>query len=185
MDWVAIGAVAAVVLTATTVLLNALGILEKAGSLIAKIWATLFGGKAASGHPPKRTLVVIQPQPHVLWWHMGSTGGQQPRPLMQISADLRVTNIWNSDIRIAGAAIRFRQRLVFRRLERGDALVKDLRSQYSGNYPIPPNAMTRVGAHFMLDRPARKVGKYLVADLALVDQFNNYHWLRSLRFAYH
>ena len=103
-------------------------------------------------------------------------------PGMQVVADFNVTNTWKKDIRLAGAPLRFRHRIFFHRLVRGDTGVKDLSSQYSGNYRIPPNEMTWVRVHFMYpERKAPEVGDF-IADVAIIDQFNNHHWVCKLTF---
>ena len=186
MDLTTLGVIAAVLVPVAALILHALGILEKLSVWLGRAWRFVFRKSPATDPKlPARTIVAIpEPRSNALWWHMGSDGRQPPSPLMQICADFNVTNVWERDVKLAGAVIRFRRWLVLRRVERGDALVKDLRSPYSGRYAIPPNAMTHVRAHFMFGQPGRAEGKRLTADLALVDQFDNHHWIKRLRFDY-
>lgn len=60
--------------------------------------------------------------------------------------------------------------------------MKDLRSQYSGNYPIPPNEMTRVRVSFHFIPKNREPNKRFKVDIAIIDQFDNRHWLKGLIF---
>jgi hypothetical protein len=185
MDWTQIGIIAAVLVTLSTALLNVTGALEKLFKTVGGVWVAMFRKSATPSHPPSRTLIAIkQPSGNALWWHMGSTGGAAPQPLMQVSADFNVTNIWNQDILIASAAIRVRRWWRPARIETADAmvLVKDQNSQYSGQYPIAPNVMSKVRVGFMIQPPPLSQGKTLIADVALVDQFNNSHWLIGLKF---
>jgi hypothetical protein len=42
--------------------------------------------------------------------------------------------------------------------------------------------MTHVGLMFTYSLPAAPEVRDVTADIALIDQFNNYHWLKGLRF---
>jgi hypothetical protein len=127
-----------------------------------------------------RTIVAFpQPRFNALWWSKGSL---RDKPILQVVGDFNITNIWSKNVRLSGAVLRYKRWLIFSHEVRGDASVKDLASQYSGNYPVPPNAMTwlRVQFHFTIRR--KFPTKDFIADVAVVDQFNNYHWLTKLRF---
>jgi hypothetical protein len=101
--------------------------------------------------------------------------------MLQIVGDFNATNVWTDNVRLAGALIRYK-RWGISRTEHGDVSVKDLRSQYSGNYPIPPNQMTWVRVSFHFVPKHREPGKRLKADIAIIDQFDNRHWLKGLVF---
>lgn len=152
-------------------------------SAIAQAFAwcrTRLGGKDQAPGLPKRTVVAIQePRINALWWSLGSMGD---KPMLQVVGDFSTTDVWTDNVRLAGALIRYRRWGVLSRTERGDTMVRDLRSQYSGNYPIPPNQMThvRVSFHFVLGH--REPGKRFRADVAIIDQFDNRHWLKGLTF---
>jgi hypothetical protein len=184
MDWVQIGVVAAVLVTLTTLVLNSLGILGKLAFFFGIIWKRIAGQSAdrvPSGPAiPRHTIVVIQqPRLNALWWSMGSAG---EKPILQVVGDFNVTNTWSKDIRLAGALLRYKRWVLLPQIVRGDSSVKDLKSVYSGNYPVPPNAMTWLRVSFHFPHMLREPGKDLVADIAVIDQFNNLHWLRGLRF---
>ncbi len=180
MDWGHWAVVAGAITAIIAVITNFLGILERLGSLLAKIRALFARRPAAPAGMPARTVVpIIQPRINALWWHIGRMGSL---PGMQFCADFNVTNAWDRDIRLAGATLRVRHQIFSRKTVQGTADVKDLQSQYSGNYPIPPNEMTWVRAHFMYpEKKPPRVGD-LIADVAIIDQFNNHHWVRGLRF---
>ncbi|GAH97605.1 unnamed protein product, partial [marine sediment metagenome] len=129
---------------------------------------------------PRQTITAIQqPRINALWWSMGTLGD---KPMLQIVGDFNATNVWSANVRLAGALIRYRRWGVLLRTERGDTSVKDLYSQYSGNYPIPPNEMTwiRVAFHFVPRHRAPK--PWFKADVAIIDQFGNLHWIRGVTF---
>ncbi|MCA8290016.1 hypothetical protein [Burkholderia vietnamiensis] len=162
------------------------GVLANIGKVVSAIaqafaWCRArLGGKEQAPGLPKRTVVAIQePRINALWWSLGSMGD---KPMLQVVGDFNTTNVWTDNVRLAGALIRYRRWGILSRTERGDTMVKDLRSQYSGNYPIPPNHMThvRVSFHFVLGH--REPGKRFKADVAIIDQFDNRHWLKGLTF---
>ncbi|MCG5078909.1 hypothetical protein [Paraburkholderia tagetis] len=129
---------------------------------------------------PKQTIVAIQhPRFNALWWHLGQMG---ERPMLQVVGDFNVTNTWNQPVRLAGALLRYRRWGIFARIERGDTSVKAVGSQYSGDYPIPPNHMTwlRVSFHIVLKHHEPR--KRFNVDLAIIDQFGNHHWIKGLIF---
>jgi hypothetical protein len=51
-----------------------------------------------------------------------------------------------------------------------------------GPYYIPSKATTGVRVGFVYAEPERTEPGEFVADIALVDQLGNHHWLRGLRF---
>lgn len=156
-------------------------------------WSKIIGGVAkwfrrepAAGAPgvPQRTLIMIQEvQPNSLWWHQGNTGaGSSPvRPILQVVGDFQVTNTWSKPVIAVAAKLRYREGLR-RKVALGYVMVKDTAGPYHGRYPIPPNAMTAARIHFMVIGVAREATKPLVADIAVIDQYNNAHWTRGLTF---
>jgi hypothetical protein len=128
---------------------------------------------------PKRTVVLIQEtRINALWWHQGTWGD---KPMLQVVGDFMVTNIWTKEIKLPAAELRYRQGLVRKRW-RGDASVKDVDSVYHGRYAIPPNVMTPMRIHFTVPNASRDERKPLVADVIVIDQFNNEHLLKGLVF---
>src|SRR5512143_407467 len=102
MDWIQIGVVATILLTISTVVLNAIGILDKTISFISGAWkrmTRLVGRPASTLDVPTTTLVVIQrSQPNSLWWSKGMAGEQ---PVIQIVGDFNLTNAWTRDIKLS------------------------------------------------------------------------------------
>jgi hypothetical protein len=183
MDWVQIGVVAGTLVTLTTIILNSFGILGKLVAFFRSV-CTRFRGQPQSisnaSDVPLRTIVAIpQPRFNALWWSLGKAGDI---PMLQVVGDFNVTNTWSKDVRLAGALLRYRAGVLSRRVVRGDLLVKDLQSAYSGNYPIPPNAMTWLRVSFDFPSQFRGSQRDLVVDVAVIDQFNNQHWVKGLRF---
>ncbi|MFM0729333.1 hypothetical protein PQQ52_02400 [Paraburkholderia sediminicola] len=165
---------------------SVMGVLANLGKIISKVthalaWcrARLAGNDHAAGLPTKTIVAIQQPRINALWWSMGKMGD---KPMLQIVGDFNTTNVWTDNVRLAGALIRYRRWGVLSRTERGDTTVKDLRSQYSGNYPIPPNEMTRVRVSFHFLPKHREPNKRFKVDIAIIDQFDNRHWLKGLIF---
>jgi len=183
MDWVQIGVVTSVLVALTTIGLNSLGILGKLFAFLAAIWKSITHPtkEASSGSaiPPRTIVAIPQSRINALWWSIGTAG---ERTMLQVIGDFNVTNTWSKDVRLAGALLRYKPRFLFSRIVRGDSSVKDLKSVYFGNYPIPPNGMTSLRVSFHFPHKARRPENALVADLAVIDQFNNYHWIKGLRF---
>ncbi|MFM0662914.1 hypothetical protein [Paraburkholderia sediminicola] len=140
--------------------------------------ACLTGKDRQSGLPRKTVVAIPQPRFNALWWSMGKMGD---KPMLQIIGDFNVTNIWTDDVRLLGATIQYRRWGFLPHTERGDVNVQQQRGVYHGHYAISPNQTTsaRVSFHFV---PVHAFKKRFTADLALVDQFGNEHWLHGLTF---
>lgn len=183
IDWKQIVAALGVAGTAATVVLN----WSKIIGGVVKWFGTLFGRHKATATGtivPQRTLIMIQEvQPNSLWWHQGNTGaGTNPvRPVLQVVGDFQVTNTWSTPVIAVAAKLRYRQGFR-RKTALGHVMVKDTAGPFHGRYPIPPNAMTAARIHFMVIGVAREEAKPLVADIAVIDQYNNEHWTRGLTF---
>jgi hypothetical protein len=67
---------------------------------------------------------------------------------------------------------------------RSDAfvLVKAVDSNMHGNYAIPPGETTDIVAHFGIHPPIARNGEEVVVDIAFVDNFENAHRLRKVKF---
>lgn len=185
MDWGQISVVAGVLVTLTTLALNSLGILGRLFAFVRSIWKSIgHSPQSVSGSldvPPRTIVVIPQPGFNALWWSLGKVGDA---PILQVVGDFNVTNTWSKDVRLAGALLRYKQCFLFSRVVRGDSSVKDFKSVYSGNYPIPPNGMTWLRVSFHFSSRVGSTGKDLIADVAVIDQFNNHHWLKGLRFTH-
>jgi hypothetical protein len=180
MDFKALSAILAIAVTMVTVTSNAFGVLDKLVSVLRWMWRTVRRG-AADGVPTKTLIVLVNPRITALYWGYAGTG---TLPGMQVVGDFVVTNITAGPVQLPVGVLRYRQRRwdVARKSVHTSPLVKDLGSQYSGRYAIPPKGTTDVRIGFVYSEPERPPLENFVADVALVDQFGNHHWLRGLRF---
>ncbi|MDF0650700.1 MAG: hypothetical protein P0121_04410 [Nitrospira sp.] len=142
-------------------------------------WASLlFSQKLPVGliDVPSKTMVLIPvSRQNAFWWHMGSMGSQ---PVMQIVGDLNVTNISMYDVVVMGAKLRKPKAV-------GHALVRAHDSNmYSQAHSIPRSGISELRFDFFVQPPVKEEGKPFKADVAIIDQFGNEHWLKGLEFLY-
>jgi len=160
-----------------------LNIVEKLCRWVMAIWRRLRGQTTTEGGTeavPSRTVTIVQEsRVNALYWSPASMG---TRPFVSVVADLNVTNIWRKEIRLAGALIRYPQSRWRRITVRGDTMVRNEKTGYSGNHPIPPNTMSHVRAHFLVPVKVKREAGHFKADIALIDQFGNHHWCQELEF---
>ncbi len=129
----------------------------------------------ADRYPPRKSIIIVPtPGENNLWWHMGSTNGE---PAMQVSAHFKVTNITKTDISLPAA--RMKKPKLY-----GGVMVKDAESNFHGGYVIPPKHTTDLSLHFWILPPRKSEGENFRADIAVLDQFGNEHWLKNLEFSY-
>jgi hypothetical protein len=174
-DWAVVSAAIAGLLVILKAFSDALGLIEKSLVLLSKILGSFR--RRADGIPrvPSRTVAVIpEPRINAFWWSMGRAGDT---PIMQVVADFYVTNTTERPIQLAGALLKVNRWLVLSRTERGNTMVKDLSSVYSGNYPVIPHRMTKVRADFQFVRPFVKAKRAFNSRIALIDQYGNEHWV--------
>lgn len=130
--------------------------------------------------PPLEAVVLIpEGRPNALLWSLGTRGNKSAQ---QVVGDFTITNRTEQPLYLLHAVLRRRRWFLLGRPEQGTAAVGDFQSPNSGEYPIPPRAITTVRLQFVgtvRERPARR---RFVADVAVVDQFGNHHWLRRLVF---
>lgn len=122
---------------------------------------------------PKKSIIIL-PDDEQPWWHMGSLRGQ---PAMQVHGRFRATNITKYEVLLVAAKLRKPALL-------GMVLTKDVDSQYHGNYSIPPGHTTDLSVDFSAVPAVREEGEDFVADVAILDQFGNKHWIRKVLFRY-
>lgn len=96
---------------------------------------------------------------------------------MQIHGDLQVTNICKYDILLSSAKMRKPKAL-------GHVNVSASPSQPYGNYMIPGGAVADLIFHFSIMPPVKKKGEFFKADVAIIDQFGNEHWVNGIKFEY-
>jgi hypothetical protein len=106
---------------------------------------------------------------------MGEMSGQ---PVMQIVGDLNVTNISKFGVIVMGARMR-------KPKATGHALVSSHESQlYSSKNVIPVGAISDLRFDFYVQPPVCEKGNPFKADIAIIDQFGNEHWLNGVEFPY-
>ena len=147
-----------------------------------KVWrwasSLLFDQKPPAGliDVPSKTLILI-PVSHqnALWWHMGMMVTQ---PAMQIVGDLNVTNISKYDVVVMGAKLQKPKAV-------GHAIVRAHDSNmYSHKHSIPSGGISDLRFDFFVQPPIKEEGESFKADVAIIDQFGNEHWLNGLEFLY-
>lgn len=125
---------------------------------------------------PSKTMILIPvSRNNALWWHMGAMDDQ---PAMQIVGDLNVTNISKYGVFVMGAKLRKPKAV-------GHALVRAHKSDmYGTKHVIPQGAVSDLRFDFFVQPPVCEKGKSFKADVAIIDQFGNEHWLKGLEFPY-
>lgn len=148
---------------------------------LGKVWnwvSSLFRKKPLVGVidiPAKTMILIPASRANALWWHMGSMGGQ---PAMQIVGDLNITNISQYDVVVMGAKLRKPKAI-------GHAMVRAHDSNmYDSKHHIPQGSISDLRFDFFIQPPVREAGKPFKADVAIIDQFGNEHWLKGLDFPY-
>lgn len=97
---------------------------------------------------------------------------------MQIVGDLNLTNITELNLALNGARLRKPKAV-------GNAFVREDGSKFYGpDYLIPARAMTDLRFDFFVQPPVATAGAIFKADIAIVDNFGNEHWLKQLEFNY-
>ncbi len=105
---------------------------------------------------------------------MGSEGG---KPAMQVVGRFHVTNITKYKVILAAVKMKKPRHL-------GSVTVKDSESNYHGRYQIPPGGFTDMSFDFWINPPFKKEGESFTADIAVLDQFGNEHWIKNVHFIY-
>jgi hypothetical protein len=125
---------------------------------------------------PSKTITIVQrAHPKTPWWHMGKSGDQ---PAMQIVAEFTVSNLTKLGIMLPVAKLKKPKLL-------GHCIVCDVETDvYGSKYIIPPGTTTEVHCDFWLVPPIKKESDTFRADVALVDQFGNDHWVKDVEFTY-
>lgn len=125
---------------------------------------------------PKKTMVLIPlSRPNALWWHMGKMGDQ---PGMQIVGDLNITNISKYGLFVMGAKLRKPKAVGYAMVRSHDS------NMYGAKHVIPEGSVSDLRFDFFVQPPVCDEGKPFKADIAIIDQFGNEHWLKGLEFPY-
>ncbi len=110
------------------------------------------------------------------YWHVGS---QQGKPILQFVSNLMATNITDQPVSLANAILKG----VEGKQDLAVISVKDINSQYSGSYPIPPKGQTAVSICFIIHpRKMPKSGVSINLKVGIVDQFGNKYWVKNIIF---
>ena len=105
---------------------------------------------------------------------MGSMSG---KPAMQIVGRFNVTNITKYGVILSAVKMKKPRYM-------GNVMVKDSMSKLHGMYQIPPAGYTDMSFDFWIIPAFKKQGESFVADIAVLDQFGNEHWIKKVRFNY-
>jgi hypothetical protein len=161
-----------------------IGLLTILGTLFGwfgKVWrwtTSMFKSKPSVGiiDVPAKTMILIPvTRQNALWWHMGSMGDQ---PAMQVVGDLNVTNISKYGVYVMGAKLRKPKAV-------GHAFVRAQESDmYGAKNIIPHGGVSDLRFDFFVQPSVREKGETFKADIAIIDQFGNEHWLKGLEFKY-
>jgi hypothetical protein len=161
-----------------SVVANVLIIIGSVTGAFRKAWRWLrskrIPGQNAIAIPTRTLRIVPQARPNALWWHMGSRGDV---PVMQVVGDFLVTNVTTLAVMVPAVRLRKPKTLGF-------ATVRASDSNLHGQHPIPPGGSSDLRFVLWVEPPVRKKGEIFRADIALVDQFGNEHWLKNLEFEY-
>ena len=154
------------------IVLGFLGVLAYFKGFFRWLWdrATSSGPKI-----PRKTLaLVVEGTGHECWWHMGKSGGD---PAMQIVARFSATNI--SDFGVLPTSARMRKPRFL-----GHVMTQKHDENIYGSYIIPTGVITKLAVDFWVTPPVKNEGATFKADIAIIDQFGNQHWVKKVEFQY-
>lgn len=125
---------------------------------------------------PKKTIVLLpKAAPNTTWWHMGSSRG---KPAMQIIGKLTVTNITKYNILLTLVKMKKPRAL-------GHVMCRKLGGNTYGSFMIPDGATTDLSYNFWIIPPFKEKEQSFKADIAVLDQIGNEHWIKGVEFPYH
>ena len=137
-----------------------------------QIQARADGEKSGESREKQTIILLPAPSRRPFWWIMGSLAG---KPAMQVNGLLQVTNISPYDVVISGAKLREPK-------ANGSVFVKDIESGEYGRHRIGPTVVTAVDFRIWVTLPVKQTGEVFVADVAILDQFGNEHWINGVEF---
>lgn len=125
---------------------------------------------------PKKTLsVLVKGAGNDCWWHIGKSGDN---PSMQLVAHFTVTNICKFGVLPVSAKMN-------RPKIQGHVMTRKHDQDIYGSYVIPKGIITEVSTDFWVTPPVKRKGEPFRANIAIVDQFGNEHWVKKVEFKYH
>lgn len=127
-------------------------------------------------HIPKKTMTILPKQGRQhRWWHMGRIG---ENPAMQIHISLTVTNI--SKLNVIPIQAKIKKPKIY-----GHVFTRDHRSNMYGSNDVPSGVTTDMTADFWIYPPVRNEGQPFVANISVMDQYGNEHWVKGIELEYH
>jgi len=134
---------------------------------------------------PQTAIVALPTQERLLMWSKGQRGDQEG---MMVVGDFYFTNARALPVQILNAHLiaYYRKWGVFRASKRVDGVVsvKDVRSRFHGNYPIPPNGTTSGRAVWIIEPSIKRPGQPLWASVIFTDAYGHPHQTKVPRWHY-
>ena len=122
---------------------------------------------------PKKTLaVVVRGSDYSCTWGSGTLDGKQA---MHVVGRLTATNISKLGVLPTSAMMR-KPKLA------GQVITKKHDEITYGEYIISPGHITNLMVTFWISPPIKEKGETFTADIAVVDQFDNHHWIEKVAF---
>jgi hypothetical protein len=157
---------------------NILIILGFVSGFFRRMWnwiQSLIRGTQNGHQVPRKTLrIVPKVGPNSPRWHISQ---QDDEYGMQLSGEFLVTNI--SAVHVLVPLAKFRKPRAL-----GYVAVLASESNKYGQNPIPPGASTDLRISFWITPLWEGEGETFRAEMALVDNFGNEHWLKGVEFDY-
>lgn len=152
-----------------------IGVLTIFGIILAGLWK--WSPRIKSLFASRKAIIFVGDEAgYRNFWHMGTQGG---KPILQVDCSFMASNITDKPIALAKASLRGIQ------AEQDFAAisVKDVNSQYSGQYDIPPGRRTTVSICFiMIPSKMPEKGKSIKLHVGIVDQFGKQYWVKNVVF---
>ncbi len=124
--------------------------------------------------PNKTIALVVEGTGHHCWWHMGKIGEELA---MQIVAHFTATNISKFGVLPTSAKMRKPKNL-------GHVVTRKHDQNIYGSHIIPTGVIAELSVYFWVSPPVKNKGDPFEADIAIVDQFGNEHWIKNVEFRY-
>lgn len=123
-------------------------------------------------HVPKQTLKVLPMPGSETWWHMGAKGKE---PAMQVVARFYATNLTGTHNLLA----------MYAKLRKPASMGN---ASFVVNHKsidkLEPKCTAMVHVDFWIRPPIKNAGEEFVADVGIVDQWGQEHWIKKVKFRY-
>jgi hypothetical protein len=159
------------------VVLASLGILGKITGAIDWLRQRVTGPPSAAllDIPRKTLIIILGARANSCRWSMDFFGG---RAVMRVICEAKATNVSKYAVQLVGAKMR-RPPIVGRAVIGFQA---DGINDEQLSCTIPSLATRDLRMEFAIEPPVVEEPRSFKADLALLDQFGNEHWLKNVRF---